>query len=194
MASPAFGPRLAICQIQPLLDLDAAALVPRIESAGLAAEILQDRAGLEDRDRPAARTVVIDDRRHAVVGRDRQEFRLELIAARDVDRDHGVGQPAFLEHDRDLEAVRRRPVVEVDRRLARGRASFVGRSAPGLGLCRNGLAGGGLRIGLGALRAMAMLLDATEQQGSALASPRARPRHRTPRRAQAFHKRFQILI
>src|SRR6266849_3753328 len=73
---PRLGPQIGHLPIEPLLDLDAAALVPWIESAGLAAEILQDRAGLEDRDRPVARTVVVDDRRHPVVGRDRQELRL----------------------------------------------------------------------------------------------------------------------
>src|SRR5581483_9268334 len=55
---------------QPLVDLDAAALIGRIELAGLAAEILQDGAGLEDRNRSSARSVRIDDRRHAVVRRD----------------------------------------------------------------------------------------------------------------------------
>src|SRR5450756_2117355 len=45
---------------QPLLHLDACALVARIELAGLAAEILQDCAGLEDRDRPPSRPGGID--------------------------------------------------------------------------------------------------------------------------------------
>jgi hypothetical protein len=36
---------------QPLIDLDPGALVRRIEAAELAAEILQDRARFEDRDR-----------------------------------------------------------------------------------------------------------------------------------------------
>ena len=40
---------------QPLLDGDARALLARIKFAGLAAEILQDGAGLENRDRPPAR-------------------------------------------------------------------------------------------------------------------------------------------
>ena len=64
---------------------------------------------------------VIDDRRHAVVGRDRQEVRLELFALGDVHRDHGVWEAALLEHDRDLPAVGRRPEIEIDRRIvARG--------------------------------------------------------------------------
>ncbi|KAI1691990.1 hypothetical protein DdX_21503 [Ditylenchus destructor] len=76
---------------QPLLDVDAPALVGRIEFSVLAAEILQDRAGFEDRDRLAVRPLGIDDRRHAVVRRDRQELRLELVALADVDVLHLVG-------------------------------------------------------------------------------------------------------
>src|SRR5262249_58278549 len=67
-----------------------------------------------DRDRPAVGAVVIDDRRHAVVGRDGQKLRLELVALGDVDRDHGVREGALLEHDRDLPTIGRRPVIEVD--------------------------------------------------------------------------------
>ena len=62
------------------------------------------------------RVVVIDDRRHPVVRADREKFRLELVALADIDRDRAVFEPAFLEHDADLPAVRRRPVIEVDHR------------------------------------------------------------------------------
>src|SRR6516164_1455642 len=41
---------------QPLFHRDPGAFVFRVEFPGLAAEILQDRARLEDRDRPAAGT------------------------------------------------------------------------------------------------------------------------------------------
>src|SRR5262245_32646377 len=99
---------------QPLVDLDASALVLGIELAGLAAEILQNSARLEDRDRLAGRPFVIDDGGDAVVRRDRQEFGCELITLGDIDRDHAVRKPALLQHDRDLPAVGRRPVVEVD--------------------------------------------------------------------------------
>src|SRR5215471_6434925 len=111
---PRLGAEIGHLPEQPLVDFDAAALVPRIEFSGLAAEILQNRAGLEDRDRPAVGAVVIDDRRHAVVGRDGQKLRLELVALGDVDRDHGVREGALLEHDRDLPTIGRRPVIEVD--------------------------------------------------------------------------------
>src|SRR5262245_2047787 len=58
--------------------------------------------------------VVVDDRRHAVVRADRQELRLELIAPADVDRDRAVRHGQLLQHDRDLPAVRRRTIVDVD--------------------------------------------------------------------------------
>ena len=60
------------------------------------------------------RRIVIHDRRHAGVRTDRQELRLELVAGADVDRLQGIGQPGLLQHDGDLPAVRRGPVIEVD--------------------------------------------------------------------------------
>jgi hypothetical protein len=62
------GPEIGHLPKQPLLDFDPAALILGIELAGLAAEILQNRPRLEDRDRPAAGSIMIDDRRHAIVG------------------------------------------------------------------------------------------------------------------------------
>ena len=67
MHLPAHRPDAADLPEQPLVNLDAAALVGGIELAGLATKILQDGAGLEDRDRPPTRSIRIDDRRHAVV-------------------------------------------------------------------------------------------------------------------------------
>jgi len=113
-----FGAEIGHLPEQPLVDFDAATLVLRIELPGLAAEILQDGAGLEDRDRLAVRAPVIDDRRHAVVGRDRQELRLELIAPGNIDRNDGVRKRALLEHDRDLPTVRSRPEIKIDRLVA----------------------------------------------------------------------------
>src|ERR1043166_1732793 len=113
MAFARFGTEIGHLPEQPLIDLDAPALVARIELAGLAPEILQDRARLEDRDRTSAGTVAIDDRGHAVVRRDFQEFGFELVAPRNVDRDNRVREPAHLKHDRYLP-------VELDRfRLSR---------------------------------------------------------------------------
>jgi hypothetical protein len=57
---------------------------------------------------------VIDHGRNAVVGRDLEELRLELIALGDVDREYLVFQPGLLEKHRDLVAVRRGPVMKVD--------------------------------------------------------------------------------
>ena len=57
---------------------------------------------------------VVDDRRHPVVGGDRQEIGPELLAAADVDRDDPVGQAGLLEEQGDLVPVRGRPVVQVD--------------------------------------------------------------------------------
>ena len=109
-----FGAEIGHLPEQPLVDFDATALVLRIELSGLAAEILQNCAGLEDRDRLAVRAIIIDDRQHAIVGRDCQEVRLELIALGNIDRDHRVRKCALLEHDRDLPAVRSGPVIEID--------------------------------------------------------------------------------
>jgi hypothetical protein len=70
----------------PLSDLVLAARLGRPELAGLLGEVHEDRTRLEDRDRWAtARGVVIDDRGHPVVGTDREERGVELIAASDVE-------------------------------------------------------------------------------------------------------------
>src|SRR5665647_3642629 len=55
------GPMAGHLPEQPLVDLDPAALVLGVELAGLTAQVLQDGAGFEDRDRFAARSVRIDD-------------------------------------------------------------------------------------------------------------------------------------
>ena len=59
----------------------------------------------------------IDDRRDAVVRADLQEFGLELLALRDVDRFHRVGQAHLFERDADLASVRRVPGPQFDRHL-----------------------------------------------------------------------------
>src|SRR5262249_9885085 len=50
----------------------------------------------------------------AIVRRDLQKIRLKLLALADVDGDDLVRQPCLLEEHRDLVAVRRRPVIEID--------------------------------------------------------------------------------
>jgi hypothetical protein len=105
---------------QPLQHRVATAQVAGQEAAGLFGEVLQDRARLEHRDRcTAARRRVVDHRRHLVVGRNRQERRLELRALADVDRNDAVVDVdapigKLLEQQGDLVAVGGRPVVEID--------------------------------------------------------------------------------
>jgi len=102
---------------QPLQALFAGAPALRHEPPGPLGEMDQDRARLEHRQRPVAKLlwgVVVDNRRHAVIRADRQEFGLELVAATDIYRDHAEVEAALLEHDRDLPAVRGRPIVKVD--------------------------------------------------------------------------------
>ena len=100
---------------RPLDRVVAAVEIRRQKFSGLLGEIQQHRAGLEDRDRlSAALRRMIDHRRNAVVGRDRQKLRRELFALADVDRKDLVGQPGLFEEHRDLVAVRRGPVIKVD--------------------------------------------------------------------------------
>jgi len=102
---------------QPLQALFAGAPALRHEPPGPLGEMDQDRARLEHRQRSVAKLlwgVVVDNRRHAVIRADRQEFGLELVAATDIYRDHAEVEAALLEHDRDLPAVRGRPIVKVD--------------------------------------------------------------------------------
>ncbi|MBA7484260.1 hypothetical protein ES707_19784 [subsurface metagenome] len=108
-------PEAAHLPERPLDHVIAGMKIGGQELAGLLAEVKQHRAGLEDRDRlAAALRFVIDHRGDAVVRRDLQKVRLELLALADLDRDHLVRQPGLLEEHRDLVAVRRGPVIEID--------------------------------------------------------------------------------
>src|SRR5262249_42193296 len=88
-------PETAHLPQQPLVDGDPGALIARVKTTSLAAEILQYGAGLEHRDWPPAGPVRIKDCRYPIVRRDRQKLRRELLALRNVDRAYDVGQPAF---------------------------------------------------------------------------------------------------
>src|SRR5205085_8315868 len=66
----------------------------------------------------AVRRLGVDDRRHSVIGREGEEFRLELIARADIHGMDAVVEARFLEKHRDLVAVRRRPIIKFDHRLA----------------------------------------------------------------------------
>src|SRR5580704_17416756 len=68
------------------------------------------RARLENRD---AR-VVIDNRGNLAVRANLYELRLELLLLANVHGMDRVLEPALLEHDRGLAAIRRRPGVEID--------------------------------------------------------------------------------
>ena len=56
----------------------------------------------------------IDDGRNAIVRRNREEFRPELLALAYIDRQDPVRQPRLFEENRDLMAVRGRPIVKID--------------------------------------------------------------------------------
>ena len=115
MVLPGHRPESAHLPERPLDRVVTAVDVGGQEFSGLLGEIQQHRAGFEDRDRFAsAPRLVIDHRGNAVVRRDRQKLRLELIALADVDREDLVFQPGLFEKHRDLVAVRRGPVMKVD--------------------------------------------------------------------------------
>jgi hypothetical protein len=101
---------------QPLQAGDLALGIPRQQLPGLAREVDQDRARFEHRYWVTAGTVGIDDRRHLVVGIDREIVGPELIAGEDIDRMQVKGQLRLREHNGDLSPVRSRSVIEFDHR------------------------------------------------------------------------------
>ena len=112
-------PQAAHLPHQPLQGCVPAAQVGGQKAPGLLRQIDQDRAAFEHRyRRAAARRIVVDDGRHAIVRADREELRTELLAAPDVDGLERVGQAAFLQHDGYLPAVGRGPVVQVYHRVS----------------------------------------------------------------------------
>jgi hypothetical protein len=85
----------------------------------LLGDVHHDRAGLEETHRRAAAfRLGIDQRRHAVVGREFQEFGIELVAAADIGGLDGVRHAEFFQKYGDLLAVRRRPVEKFKHRVA----------------------------------------------------------------------------
>src|SRR5581483_11545865 len=94
-------------EMHPLDGLPAARRVGRQQLAGLLGEILQDRAGLEQAERLAARTVGIEDCRNLAVWIERQKFGGLLVVLAEIDEMRLVGKPDLLQHDRDFDAVRR---------------------------------------------------------------------------------------
>ena len=114
MRLPQHRPEAAHLPHQPLHRVVARHTRGRQELRRLVGEVDQNGPGLEEAVRLAARTVGIEDRGNAVVGADAQELRLVLFALRDVDLVDAVRQPAFLEHDGNLAAVRRAPRMQFD--------------------------------------------------------------------------------
>src|SRR6266436_5218403 len=111
---------------RPLNRVVTAVDVGRKEFAGLLRQIQQHRAGFEDRNRlAAALRLMIEHRGNAVVGRDRQKLRLELVALADVDRENLVFQPSLFQKHRDLVAVRRGPVMKVDHGASPSCCGFI---------------------------------------------------------------------
>src|SRR5260370_41441188 len=81
---------------QPLDDLIAAAQIAWQKLAGFFSEIEQNCPGLEHGYWLAAnRRVIIDDCGHAVVGRECEKLRLELVTDAYVHRDHGIFEPGL---------------------------------------------------------------------------------------------------
>src|ERR1700733_3376052 len=129
---------------QPFHDYDAIAQAVRQISAGFVGKIDEDGAGLEDRKRIAPILwAVIDDRRHAIVRGNRQKFRPKLLTLADIDGHDPIRKPGLLKEDRDLVAIRRGPIVEIDHRfafrLSGGLSSAsAGRTTPSI-MARSGL-------------------------------------------------------
>src|SRR6267142_1059678 len=91
--------------------------IARQEPAGLRGEVEQHRARLGERERFSVRAFLVDHRRDLVIGRDGEEFRLELITRSDIDGMNLILKTSFLQHDVDLVAIGRRPGIEVDHGL-----------------------------------------------------------------------------
>ena len=110
---PEHRPDPAHLKVQPLDGLVSQRRIIRQKLAGFVREILQDRPGLEQRQRLAAGPVRIEDRWNLAVRVHRQEFRRLLVVLVEVDQMYLVGQSDLFQHDRDLDAVRRRQRIEL---------------------------------------------------------------------------------
>jgi Predicted Permease Membrane Region len=105
---------------QPLHRVHPGTRVLRHQLARLLDEIEEDGAGLEHADgRSAADRIMVDDRRHLVVGCDPQKVFLELLVLLEIDRHHPIGKPGFLQVHRDLVTVGCGPVMQIDHRRLR---------------------------------------------------------------------------
>jgi hypothetical protein len=104
---------------QPRQAFGARRDLGRQERAELLGQVHQDRAGLEDPDRLG--TAAVHQRRDLGVRVHRDEAAAELIAVADLDQPGVVlralvaERQQLLEHDRDLDAVRRAQRIELQR-------------------------------------------------------------------------------
>mmetsp|Transcript_5361 Transcript_5361/g.20336 ORF Transcript_5361/g.20336 Transcript_5361/m.20336 type:complete len:301 (-) Transcript_5361:269-1171(-) len=103
------GPDAAHLEHQPLQHFVLAAGVGRQQPPGLAGEVEQDGAALEQRDGRAIGALGVGDGRDLVVRADGEEVGRELVAGADVHGKHPVGQATLLKHDVHLVAVRGGP-------------------------------------------------------------------------------------
>ncbi|MFK4603627.1 hypothetical protein ABIF57_003079 [Bradyrhizobium diazoefficiens] len=132
-------PDPAHLEMHPLDGLVAARGILRQQLAGLLREILQNRPGLEQRQRPAAGTVGIEDRRDLAVRIERQKLGRLLVVLAEIDKMDLVGKPDLLQHDRHLDAVRRRQRIELKQlrmpcrpALGDGKGGEIGHRDPGI--------------------------------------------------------------
>src|SRR5204862_3141886 len=114
MDLPGNRPEATVLEHQPFQHRDTRLQIARPELAGLFAKVDEDRAGLEDADRPAIGTVGVDDRRDLAVRAYLQESRLPLLALANVDDPHRIGQPHLLERHAYLATVRRIERVQLN--------------------------------------------------------------------------------
>ncbi|MEY9429446.1 hypothetical protein ABH975_004761 [Bradyrhizobium ottawaense] len=107
-------PDAAHLEVHPLDGPVAARGILRQKLAGLLGEVLQDRPGLEQRQRPASGTVGVEDRRDLAIRIEREKFSRLLVVLAEIDEMDLVGKSDLLQHDRDLDAVRRRQRIELE--------------------------------------------------------------------------------
>src|SRR5687768_9567578 len=96
------GPYTAHLEHQPLQNLVLGAVGLWHQLTRLRGQVDQDRARFEQGDRLAVRPLRIGDGRDLVVGAYLQEFRLELVAGPNIDRNGPVRQATLFQHDVDF--------------------------------------------------------------------------------------------
>src|SRR5208283_3112672 len=102
---------------KPFERRDPPAQIPWQKFTRLFGKIEEDGARFENRHRGATVAgILINDRWNAIIGRNRQKFRLELVPSAEVDRMDRVGKSRLFEEQSDLVPVRGGPIKQVDHR------------------------------------------------------------------------------